>query len=362
MLSALVPAVVTAMVTTCVPASALGPTQGAAADSTPPTFTSATVPAAAMKAIDGQRTVTFTYHATDTDSGVATYDVRYRLIPRDGVAGEWTSPASMRSTIAASQGVIVLKSTTVCFQARARDHAGNVSAWTTSRCTYVDGTRPTIRFTDVPQRFLPRKLATATITETEVHRRPAVSYAGSDDRRVVRYEVRMREYVGYRPTAVYRTGWSTSEGSTRRTTFRPYLGAGRTVCTQVRAVDAVGHRSTWTKRPCTSLPFAGSALLGDQSKAAVEHQRTSLWPGSSARTFGTVRGGAVRVGYVASPSAGSFDVFVGGRKIGHVDARARTWQVRHTTFRTSTPFAGVRLKFRGTSGYSEIHDFLILRG
>ena len=73
--------------------------------------------------------------AIEPASGVASYDVRYQRSPSTGAAfGDWVTPAGWSATTSTSVTLDVPVGSTTCVQVRARDVAGNVSAWTASRC------------------------------------------------------------------------------------------------------------------------------------------------------------------------------------------------------------------------------------
>ncbi len=73
------------------------------------------------------------WNATDTQSGVATFDVRWRRAPVDGKLGSfetWQRQTDQRqASFKAEPGY------TYCFSARATDRAGNRSVWSPERCT-----------------------------------------------------------------------------------------------------------------------------------------------------------------------------------------------------------------------------------
>lgn len=80
--------------------------------------------------------VTVAYRATDA-SGVASYDVRYRRATSNANYGAYTSPAGWVATTAGTRALGVVPGGEYCFSVRARDRAGNVSAWTADRCVAV---------------------------------------------------------------------------------------------------------------------------------------------------------------------------------------------------------------------------------
>ena len=75
------------------------------------------------------------WRATDTGSGVASYDVRYRAATRAGGLGPYkTWLAGTREHGAKFNG---RPGSTYCFSYRATDGDGNASAWTADRCVSV---------------------------------------------------------------------------------------------------------------------------------------------------------------------------------------------------------------------------------
>ena len=80
-----------------------------------------------------KRTFVVNWSATDDESGIASYDVRYR---RTG----WRSPSQpLRSWLLATTTTEAsfrgTPGSTYCFSTRARDRAGNASPWSRQRCT-----------------------------------------------------------------------------------------------------------------------------------------------------------------------------------------------------------------------------------
>ena len=77
------------------------------------------------------------YSASDRGSGVDSVNARWRRASIDGAYRPYVSPAGWTGMPAG--GVVTLRGLisgwTYCFSFRARDAVGNVSAWTTDRCT-----------------------------------------------------------------------------------------------------------------------------------------------------------------------------------------------------------------------------------
>ncbi|MDQ1747694.1 MAG: hypothetical protein QOD07_1957 [Frankiaceae bacterium] len=107
--------------------SAVSPS--AAADSTPPTVTFAGVPVATTASA-----ATFSWHATDSGSGVLNADVVYRKAGYDGTFGGWVYPPSWQYTTASSVRLSLAPGDTYCVAVRARDASGNVSKWSSPHC------------------------------------------------------------------------------------------------------------------------------------------------------------------------------------------------------------------------------------
>ena len=78
---------------------------------------------------------TFTWTGTDEDSGVATYQVRYRRAPWNGPFHHWRYPDQWRATTSTSGLLPLSAGFTYCAQVRATDRSGNVSPWSTAVCT-----------------------------------------------------------------------------------------------------------------------------------------------------------------------------------------------------------------------------------
>jgi hypothetical protein len=103
------------------------------ADRTPPTLT--------MVAPTGAytlSTIEAAWSTGDATSGVATVDARYVRARYSGPFGAPVYPSDWQNTAAAAVTMAGLASGyTYCVSARARDIAGNVSAWSTPRCSAV---------------------------------------------------------------------------------------------------------------------------------------------------------------------------------------------------------------------------------
>jgi GH25 family lysozyme M1 (1,4-beta-N-acetylmuramidase) len=111
-------------------ASARSTPTAVVADTTAPTIPSFSKPADLF-----QKQVRFTvaWSATDTGTGVAGYDIRYRSASYNGGFGAETPFRTGTSATSAVFSGSPGKS--YCFSSRARDRAGNLSAWSAETCT-----------------------------------------------------------------------------------------------------------------------------------------------------------------------------------------------------------------------------------
>jgi hypothetical protein len=98
-----------------------------AADTTPPTASLQTTPLVWLAPSYDLR-----WTASDSGSGLASVDVRFRQAGYDGPFGVWRTPWS--GVTASSIRVSVQAGRQYCFEVRAHDRAGNVSAWSAPRC------------------------------------------------------------------------------------------------------------------------------------------------------------------------------------------------------------------------------------
>jgi streptogramin lyase len=73
---------------------------------------------------------------TGTDAvGVSSYDMRYRTAAWNRTLGGYVNPAALQQTTARSTTQPIALGALYCMSVRARDAAGNVSAWSAERCT-----------------------------------------------------------------------------------------------------------------------------------------------------------------------------------------------------------------------------------
>jgi hypothetical protein len=305
-------------------------------DSTAPTITAAQLPPS-TRATATDTKVTFGYQARDNGK-VASYDVRWRRTPRGGETGPWVYPTSHQGTTATSVSASSKKSTTICFQARARDVLGNRSSWSPLRCTYVDGTRPTIRWTSYPRWVEPGQTSWST-GERVMISRPAYTYRGSDERGVAGYEVQRHEY------------WL--DGSDRwvpkpyqGTTARFRLYSTEQNCNRVRAKDQAGNWSTWSSWKCTNMPFSSQDTTVYGGRTTGRYSYVIRY--GAVETTNAHRARAIRAKFVTGPERGSVRISIGRTPLGVVSTWAREPGTKWVTVRAPRPVEGqIRFRHRG---------------
>jgi hypothetical protein len=112
---------------TASPSSAPTASASASVDNEAPTASLRPVPRVLLNSAYG-----VTWTASDSGSGVADVDVRYRFAPYNGSYGSWRSAG--QGVTAKTVRLNVLPGREYCLEVRARDKAGNVSAWSSQRC------------------------------------------------------------------------------------------------------------------------------------------------------------------------------------------------------------------------------------
>lgn len=80
-------------------------------------------------------TVPVAWTGADIGTGIANFDVRYARSAWNAGFTAWRYPSTWQHTTRLSLAAAVPAGYTDCFSMRARDAAGNVSAWTTMRCS-----------------------------------------------------------------------------------------------------------------------------------------------------------------------------------------------------------------------------------
>ncbi|MFC8734473.1 hypothetical protein ACFT5B_18620 [Luteimicrobium sp. NPDC057192] len=221
-------------------------------------------PSSGTKSVHGKARVTVSYSASDA-TRVRNYDVRYKKAPKGSTTyGSWVYPAGWQGTTvwsptigAYAESITIATGQRVCFSVRARDVAGNVSAWSSSRCSYADAAAPRLTKVVGPPRWY------GVPTSGKV--RTTVRFAGWDDH-ALRFDVQIR--TAGTDEAFW--GWMYVARATTARSFSYDLPAGHEACYRVRARDTAGHVSAWSKPRCTNVAASGG------SKALYADRRTTL--------------------------------------------------------------------------------------
>lgn len=219
---------------------------------------------------------------------------------------------------------------------------------------------PEITSISVGPRFLPRVFLPQTPgTYPDAMRPFTLRFAGTSTALYYQWrEVWAPRMIGAQVTD---ETWAGPTEWSAQTSFARQVVEGSD-CYQVRARDAYGHVGPWSATACVTLPSRGDELVSGncgQSMSAFEHERAQTCTLGPVHTWYRQRGSAVRLGYWSGPKAGSFDVYLGSRKIGHVRATSSTKALHHVTLPVHGTVTGY-LKLAGTSGIVQIEDFSVL--
>jgi hypothetical protein len=171
------------------------------------------------------------------------------------------------------------------------------------------------------------------------------------------YQYEERDWSGRHDTWTWSgpTEWSAATSVTRQ------IEAG-TQCFRARARDAYGHVGPWSSSACVSVPRRGDDVYPSgcgTSDVAFRHNRSETCTRATIRTWFRQRAGKVRIGYWSGPTAGSFDVYLGSRKLGHIRATSSHRALHHVTLSAHGRVTGY-LKLRGTTGTVQVEDWLVL--
>ncbi|WP_182378708.1 hypothetical protein [Nocardioides sp. WS12] len=196
-------------------------------DRTAPRLVSSSGSARYVRGVDGRRAVSVGWRYSDpvrsgevAPSGVASYDVRWRTATPAGAWSAWSmvsryTQTSMTRTFRDEQ--------TACFQVRGRDRVGNLSSWSTSRCTTIDGEPPVL---------------TRASIDTSRFDRLLFRYRATDTYGISHYVVRYRLGSNSAPWMASARWLHLTQTSVSR------VRSPSRTCFKVTAVDRVGHRDT----------------------------------------------------------------------------------------------------------------------
>jgi hypothetical protein len=258
-------------------------------------------------------------------SGLSSYDVRYRQgKARGGPYGSWVSRSEWQATTASSISLGAAAGTDTCFEVRARDARGNLTAWSGSRCTYVDGAAPTLSTSAVGPRVIPA-VSSSTVRFT---------YSAKDASGVASYDVAVREAgpgKAYGPWQS-RSGWLGRTTTSVTATVTP----GSDVCFRVRARDSVGNLGAWSTPDCVAVPHDDTSLLRASDTPAKNIARvadaralrgtvTVLGAAGATIQRADLTGRQIALSVIRGPGQGAVDVYVGKRRLGRVKLAASSW-------------------------------------
>jgi hypothetical protein len=273
-------------------------------------------------------------------TGVDSYDLRIQQRPnRTSPYGAWNQVPSWQGLKTTGASYSAPIGTDTCWQVRARDYAGNISAWSTSYCSEVDGTAPSL----VTLRIGDRVAVTAPVT---------YRWAYKDDTDIESYDV---VYKIAAPGAalgqwIYPPTWQNTKITS--ITWTPRLGWDE--CFLVRARDYLGNVSGWSPQICTVAPQDDRALTSagsvTRSTSTLAFQgTTSILKANGAYLTKTAEAGA-RIALVAihGPGQGRVDVYHANIKIGTVSLAATT-TARKVTYLPITPYRTGAVKIVSTS-------------
>ncbi|MFI5693593.1 hypothetical protein ACIA58_17240 [Kribbella sp. NPDC051586] len=273
-------------------------------------------------------------------TGVNSYDLRIQQRPsRTAPYGAWNQVPAWQGLKTNGASLTAPVGTDTCWQVRARDYAGNLSAWSASYCSEVDGTAPSL----VTWRIGDRVQLSGSAT---------VRWAYKDDTDIASYDV---VYKTAAPGValgkwIYPAVWQ----NTRITsiTWAPRLGWDE--CFMVRARDYLGNLSAWSAPICSVAPDDDRALTSagtvTRSTSTLAFQGTTsiLKANGAYLTKATEAGQRIALVAIHGPGQGRVDIYHANIKIGTVSLAATTTS-RVVTYLPTTVFRTGALKIISTS-------------
>ena len=273
-------------------------------------------------------------------TGVNSYDLQYQQRPnRTSPYGAWVQPAAWQGLKTTGASLTAPIGTDTCWQVRARDYAGNLSAWSASYCSEVDGAAPSL----VTWRIGDRVQLSGSAT---------VRWAYKDDTDIASYDV---VYKTAAPGVafgkwIYPATWQ----NTRITsiTWAPRLGWDE--CFMVRSRDYLDNLSAWSAPICSVAPEDDRALTSagtvtrTTSTLAFQGTTTILKANGAYLTKATEAGQRIALIALHGPGQGRVDIYHANIKIGTVSLAATTTS-RVVTYLPTTVFRTGALKIISTS-------------
>jgi len=245
----------------------------------------------------------------EPQSGLSSYDLRYRDRLPDGGYADWVAPDAWQGTDRAVAEATLAPGETRCFAARATDRAGNTSAWSEQSCVYVDGAAPRLSRATGSPRF-----------PTKMGRPVAYRYGATDDDTVTTYDVARRSAPRGKPLGAWRTVLSATKRTDTSIQGRP----GSQHCFRFRARDRAGNVSAWSAPRCSVMPVDDHELVTRgravslNSDQAIVGTYTRLKQRGASTTLKAQTGRRVGVWVLRRPGHGKADVYAAGRRLGRI--------------------------------------------
>jgi hypothetical protein len=297
-------------------------------DTAPPVLDSADLPAKLVRS-STPVTARFTWEYSDPgtapspSSGIASYAMRYRLRNVPEEFGRW---ASTTATSAASLTRVLQPGQEFCAQASATDAAGNTAAWSSLRCTQVDGAAPRLGQARGSRRF----------TIQDAYGGVWYRYSATDDHRVASYDVQARSA----PPGAGLSPWRTLLHRTTDTLVRRPARSGSEWCFRFRARDRAGNVTAWSRARCSSLAIQETEFYSPAdstrqfSRQALDNYYRKLdYPGAWLRLSRPQVGSTLALWVMAGPGQGKADVYVGGVHTGRLSLTAKRWHRKLAVYR-----------------------------
>ncbi|WP_433020287.1 hypothetical protein [Kribbella sp. CA-294648] len=318
-------------------------------DTTAPVLTSAS----AGERLRDNTSLSFEWAFTDPQdpnapaTGVRSYDLRIQQRPnRTSPYGAWNEVPEWQGLRTTGASYSAAPGTDTCWQVRARDYAGNLSAWSTSYCSEVDGVAPVA--------------VTLRISDRVFLGTPAsVRWAYKDETSVASYDVvyKIAPAGAAFGKWMYPATWQNVQFTS--ISWTPRLGLDE--CFMIRARDVLGNVSAWSTQLCSMAPQDDRALTSagtvTRATSTLAFQgTTSVLKANGAYLTKTGEAG-LRIALVTinGPGQGKVDVYHAGIKIGTV-ALAATTTARKVTYLPITPFRSGAVKIVSTSTAPAVID------
>ncbi|WBQ03281.1 hypothetical protein [Kribbella sp. CA-293567] len=286
-------------------------------------------------------------------TGVLSYDLRIQQRPnRTSPYGAWNQVPSWQGLKTTAASYSAVAGTDTCWQVRARDYAGNLSGWSNSYCSEVDGIAP-VAFT-------------LKIDRVQLGAAGNVRWSYTDETSVGSYDIVYKEAAAGAAFGVwtYPAAWQ----NTDITSINWVPRAGFDQCYMVRARDVVGNLSAWSPPLCSVTPQDDRALLSSGTVVRVADATAYQGTTSDLRANGafltkTAAEAGVRIALVTinGPGQGKVDVYHANIKVGTVSLAATT-TARTVTYLPVTAFRTGVIKLVSTStAQSRIDGVAFLR-